>query len=154
MSVRKPLAFVLVAVLVPILVRAALPGQPGQQMVFGYADFSQEKKIEEKFLSIPDARLAGEELKTLTAEPHMASTPEDHKTAEYVAEKFRAAGLETEIVPYRVLMNQPKVVSVEAFDGEGKPLMKGPTREHVNNDAGQDNPKVVMPFNGSSGSGD
>ncbi len=33
-------------------------------------------------------------------------------------EKFRAAGLETEIVPYRVLMNQPKVVRVEAFDAE------------------------------------
>jgi N-acetylated-alpha-linked acidic dipeptidase len=32
--------------------------------------------------------------------------------------------------------------------------MTGPTREHVDNDPGQDNPRVVMPFNGSSGSGD
>ncbi len=53
-------------------------------------------------------------MKTLTREPHLASTPEDRKTAEYVAQKFRAAGLETEIVPYRVLMNQPKQVRVEA----------------------------------------
>ena len=40
----------------------------------------------------------------------MAATPEDKKTAEYVAQKFRAAGLETEIVPYRVLMNRTVMV--------------------------------------------
>ena len=121
---------------------------------FGYTDFLREATIEAKFLAVPSAKLAGEELKTLTAEPHLAATPEDHKTAEYVAEKFRAAGLETEIVPYRVLLNQPKVVRVEAFDAAGKLLMTGPTREHVDGDPCQDNPRVVMPFNGSSGSGD
>jgi len=93
-------------------------------------------------------------LKTLTREPHLASTPEDRKTAEYVAQKFRAAGLETEIVPYRVLMNQPQQVRVEARDPNGKLLMSGPTREHVAGDPYQDDPRVVMPFNGSSGSGD
>jgi N-acetylated-alpha-linked acidic dipeptidase len=120
---------------------------------FGYADFSKQARIEEKFLAIPSARLAGQHLKILTAEPHMAATPEDRKTADYVAQKFRAAGLETEIVPYRVLLNQPKVVRVEAYDAAGRRLMTGPTREHVKGDAGQDDPRVVMPFNGSSGSG-
>ena len=69
-------------------------------------------------------------------------------------QKFRDAGLETEIVPYRVLMNQPKVVKMEAFDASGKLLISGPTREHADGDPGQDDPRVVMPFNGSSGSGD
>jgi len=128
--------------------------QASAPSAFGYIDFAKEESIESKFLDVPNAKLAGEELKTLTVEPHLAATPEDHKTAEYVAEKFRAAGLETEIVPYRVLLNQPKVVRVEAFDEAGKTLMTGPTREHVANDPGQDNPRVVMPFNGSSGSGD
>jgi N-acetylated-alpha-linked acidic dipeptidase len=128
--------------------------QTAPASVFGYRDFTAESKIEQQFLAVPDAKLAGEHLKTLTAEPHIASSPEDHKTAEYVAEKFRAAGLETEIVPYRVLMNQPKVVKVEAYDANGKLLMSGPTREHVEGDPGQDDPRVVMPFNGSSGSGD
>ncbi|MGB6192604.1 MAG: M28 family metallopeptidase, partial [Terracidiphilus sp.] len=72
----------------------------------------------------------------------------------YVAAKFREAGLETEIVPYRVWLNQPKVVRVDAFDPEGKQLMSGPTREQVPGDPYQDNPRVVMPFNGSSASGD
>ncbi len=154
MTVRKPLAFLLPLVLIPLLVHTARPAQPGQPPVFGYADFSKQAKIEEKFLAVPDPKLAGEELKILTAEPHLASTPEDHKTAEYVAQKFRAAGLETEIVPYRVLMNQPKVVKVEAFNAAGQIIMTGPAREHVEGDPFQDNPKVVMPFNGSSGSGD
>jgi N-acetylated-alpha-linked acidic dipeptidase len=128
--------------------------QPAAPTVFGYRDFAAQAKIEELFLAVPDARLAGQHLKTLTSEPHLASTPEDRKTAEYVAQKFRAAGLETEIVPYRVLMNQPKVVRVEARDPGGKLLMSGPTREHVDGDPFQDNPRVAIPFNGSSGSGD
>jgi N-acetylated-alpha-linked acidic dipeptidase len=122
--------------------------------VFGYRDFAPQAAVEKKFLAVPDAKLAGEALKMLTAEPHLAATPEDRKTAEYVAQKFRDAGLETEIVPYRVLLNQPKVVRVEAFDAAGKPLMTGPTREHAEGDPFQDDPRVVMPFNGSSGSGD
>ena len=92
-----------------IAAQSSAPATAAPAQVFGYR-LRKEAVIEEKFLAVPNAKLAGEQLKTLTAEPHIASSPEDHKTAEYVAEKFRAAGLETEIVPYRVLMNQPKVV--------------------------------------------
>jgi N-acetylated-alpha-linked acidic dipeptidase len=150
MTFPKLLAFLAL----PAVVFCAAFGQSAPQTVFGYKDFAAEAKIEENFLAVPDAKLAGEELKTLTAEPHLAATPEDHKTAEYVAQKFRAAGLETEIVPYRVLLNQPKTVKVEAYGADGKLLMTGPTREHVDGDPFQDDPRVVMPFNGSSGSGD
>ncbi|MGD0098315.1 MAG: M28 family peptidase, partial [Terracidiphilus sp.] len=148
--------------LVVLVLFAFIPGAlPAQYLaplaveaVFGYRDFTTQARIEEKFLAVPDAALAGQHLKTLTAEPHLASTPEDRKTADYVAQKFRAAGLETEIVPFRVLMNQPKMVRVEAYDSSGKLLMSGPTREHVDGDPFQDDPRVVIPFNGSSGSGD
>src|SRR5580700_6706208 len=154
MTSAKPLALLLLSALVPVSLWSQSAAQAHPQTVLGYADFSAESKVEEKFLSVPDAKLAGEELKTLTAEPHLAATPEDHKTAEFVAQKFRAAGLETEIVPYRVLLNQPKTVRVEAFGADGKQLMSGPTREHVDGDPFEDDPRVVMPFNGSSGSGD
>ena len=156
MIMRKQLAsLVLLAILPPAFVSRPLAAQsPAQPAVFGYADFTAQSRIEEKFLAVPDARLAGQHLKILTSEPHLASTPQDRKTAEYVAQKFRAAGLETEIVPYRVLMNQPKTVRVEAYDPGGKLLMSGPAREHVDGDPYQDDPRVVMPFSGSSGSGD
>ena len=147
---RKPLAFCFLFA----LASCPLPAQYSAPAVFGYRNFAAEAKLEEKFLAIPNAFLAGKALKTLTAEPHLASTPGDRKTAEYVAAKFRAAGLETEIVPYRVLMNQPRAVRVEAYDPSGKLLMSGPTREHVAGDPYQDDPRVALPFNGSSGSGD
>ena len=153
MILRKPLAslFFLALVPGPLSAQNSTSSAPA---VFGYVNFTDQAKIEEKFLAVPDAQLAGQHLKILTAEPHLAATPEDRKTAEYVAQKFRDAGLETEIVPYRVLLNQPKAVRVEAFDENGQRLMTGPTREHVQGDPYQDDPRVVMPFNGSSASGD
>ena len=153
MALCKSLAVSIVLAFVPGPLPAQISAQPAPT-VFGYRDFAVQSKIEDRFLAVPDAALAGQHLKILTAEPHLASTPEDRKTADYVAQKFRAAGLETEIVPYRVLMNQPKVVRVEAYDSSGRLLMSGPTREHVDGDPYQDDPRVVMPFNGSSGSGD
>src|SRR6202041_3233536 len=115
MLIRKSPVVFLLLVLVPDPNSTRSAAQAAAPSEFGYADFSKEAALETKFLDVPSAKLAGEELKTLTAEPHMAATPEDHKTAEYVAEKFRAAGLETEIVPFRVLLNQPKVVTVQAY---------------------------------------
>lgn len=138
------------------LLTAASSGPASGQIsppVFGYNDFTAQSKIDSAFLAVPDAKLAGQELKLLTAQPHLAGTPEDHETALYVAQKFRAAGLETEIVPYKVLMNQPRQVSFEAHNDDGGLLVIGPAREHVADDAFQDDPRVVMPFSGSSGSG-
>jgi N-acetylated-alpha-linked acidic dipeptidase len=156
MNLRTRLAlFALPAVLFTVLLSSRLAAQAAPPPTsLGYSDFSAEARLEEKFMAVPDPQLAGEELKTLTLDPHLAATPEDRKTAEYVAGKFRAAGLQTEIVPYRVLLNQPKVVRVEAWDETGHLLMSGPTPEHVEGDPAADNPRVVMPFNGSSGSGD
>jgi N-acetylated-alpha-linked acidic dipeptidase len=124
--------------------------------VFGYKDFPTEQAPTDKtFLAVPDPKLAGEELKTLTAEPHIAASPEDHKTAEYVAEKFKAAGLETTIVPYKAWLNMPISAKVEAYDADGKLLMTGPVPEHVDgNDPYQNDPRVTPAFNGSSPSGD
>ncbi len=130
------------------------PAQIAPQGAFGFGDFDAEAKLEEKFLALPDPNLAGEDLRILSAEPHLAATPEDLKTAEFVARKFRAAGLDTQIVPYRVLLDYPKEVRVEAWDDAGHLLMTGPAREHVSGDPFQDNPRIVAPFNSSSGSGD
>ncbi|HEX3967469.1 MAG TPA: M28 family metallopeptidase [Edaphobacter sp.] len=126
--------------------------------VFGYRDFTQQAKWDSAFMTIPDAKLAGEHLKTLTAAPHWASSPEDYATAVYVAGKFKAAGLETQIVPYKVLLNKPIKIVIEAFDGSGSRLMSGPTPEHVDSKNGgdpyQDDPRILPAFNGSSPSGD
>jgi N-acetylated-alpha-linked acidic dipeptidase len=121
--------------------------------IFGFRDSAAENSVELRFLAVPEAKLAGEHLRILTQAPHMAGTPEDKATADYVAQKFRDAGLETEIVEYKVWMNYPVEVSVDITAPPGL-TMHGPTREHVEGDPFQDDPRVVMPFNGESPSGD
>jgi N-acetylated-alpha-linked acidic dipeptidase len=127
--------------------------------VFGYRDFAQQARWDAAFQAVPDAALAGQHLKTLTKAPHWASSPEDYDTAVYVAEKFKAAGLTTTIVPYKVLLNKPVKILIEAFDSAGKKLMSGPSPEHVDpkidgGDPFQDDPRVLAAFSGSSPSGD
>ncbi len=143
--------------LVASLATAQMPTPPAS--ILGYADASQQTKWDSAFLAVPDAKLAGEELKILTAEPHWASSPEDYKTALYVRDKFKAAGLDTTIVPYRVWLNKPVKIEITAFDAAGKKLMSGPSREHVDpkaygGDPFQDDPRVLPAFNGASASGD
>jgi N-acetylated-alpha-linked acidic dipeptidase len=151
-------SFRTLALLLPFA-NLAVSAQSPPQQVFGYRDFTQQAKWDATFLTIPNAKLAGQHLKILTVAPHWASSPEDYKTALYVAEKFKAAGLETEIVPYRVLLNKPIKIVIEAFDANGNKIMSGPAREHVDpkkygGDPFQDDPRIFPAFNGSSPSGD
>jgi len=119
----------------------------------GFRDSAAESAVESRFLAVPDPKLAEEHLRTLTKVPHMAGTVEDKVTADYVAQKFREAGLETEIVEYKVWINYPEEISVDLTAPAGA-TMHGPTREHVDNDPYQDDPRVVMPFSSMSPSGD
>src|SRR5437868_4440804 len=121
--------------------------------IAGFHDSAEEQKWEKLFLAVPDPKQAEVHLRILTAAPHMAGTPEDKQTADYVARQFQQDGLETEIVEYKVWMNYPKEISVDVVAPEGV-NMHGPTREHVSDDRFQDDPRVVMPFTEYSPSGD
>ena len=121
--------------------------------IFGFRATAVEAAAETRFLAAPDPKLAEEHLRILTQAPHMAGTIEDKATADYVAQKFRDAGLDTEIVEYKVWINYPEEISVDLTAPAGV-VMHGPTREHVDDDPFQDDPRVVLPFNGMSPSGD
>jgi N-acetylated-alpha-linked acidic dipeptidase len=122
-------------------------------VIVGFHDAAAQQQLEDKFLAVPEPKLAQEHLRILSAEPHIAGSPEDRKTAEYVARKFREAGLETRMDEYKVWLNLPREIVVEATAPEGL-KMHGPNREYVEGDPYQDDPRVVTPFNGSSPSGD
>ena len=64
--------------------------------LLGFRNSSDELAREIRFMVVPDPKLAEEHLRVLTQAPHMAGTLEDKATADYVALKFREAGLETE----------------------------------------------------------
>lgn len=117
-----------------------------------FRDPAAQAELDRRFLAVPDPKRAEEHLRILTAAPHLAGTLEDKRTADYVAARFREAGLRTEIVEYRVWLNYPRKVSVDLVAPRGV-KMRGPTRERVSADPFQDDPRVVVPFNGSSPSG-
>jgi len=127
--------------------------QQDNSAIVGFRDSAAEREIEKRFLAVPDPKLAEEHLRTLTQAPHIAGSPEDKATADYVAQKFREAGLETEIVEYKVWMNYPVEISVDLTAPAGV-VMHGPRREHVEGDPFDDDPRIVTPFNGMSPSGD
>ncbi len=126
---------------------------PESHAISGFRDVAGEREIEKKFMAVPDPKLAEEHLRILTQAPHIAGSPEDKATAEYVAKKFHEAGLDTEIVEYKVWFNYPAEIRVDMTEPPGVE-MHGPHREHVDDDPYQDDPRVVAPYNGMSPSGD
>jgi len=62
---------------------------------------------EAKALTVPTPENARKWLKTLTAEPHVAGTPADYKTAVFVRDRLQEWGWKTEMVTYEVLLNYP-----------------------------------------------
>src|SRR5580704_16505249 len=131
----------------------AADGGKSDSALFGFRDATAELQAESRFLKVPDPKLAEEHLRILTQAPHIAGSPEDKATADYVAAKFREAGLDTEVVEYKVWFNYPVEINVDVTAPDDV-KMHGPSREHVDGDPFQDDARVVMPFNGMSPSGD
>ena len=152
-SVFFVLIFSNLHVTVPVSPARSSRGSRDSAPITGFRNADEENATESRFLAVPDPKLAEQHLKTLTQAPHIAGSPEDKATADYVAARFRDAGFETQIVEYRVWLNYPGEVSVDLIAPNGI-TMHGPTREHVSADPYQDDPRVVMPYNGMSPSGD
>ena len=121
--------------------------------IFGFRDAAGQGATERRFLAVPDPKLAEQHLRILTQAPHIAGSPEDKATADYVASKFREAGLDTEIVEYRAWINYPSEVSVDIVAPNGV-HMHGPSSERVDGDPFQDDARVVKAYSGMSPSGD
>jgi N-acetylated-alpha-linked acidic dipeptidase len=119
---------------------------------FFAAGAAREAEIEKAFRSMPTAERAQRDLWILTQTPHVAGTPEDLKTAQYVLEQFREAGLDARVIEYRVLLPMPKEVKVDLLEPFKR---QGPTPEG----GGSSNPESYDPstglaFNAYSPSGD
>src|SRR6202167_1134375 len=123
--------------------------KPEIWVISGFRDVGREQEIEKKFMTVPDPKLTEEHLRILTQAPHIAGSPEDKATAEYVAGKFRDAGLDTAIVEYKVWMNYPTEIRVDMTAPPGVE-MHGPQREHVDDDPFQDDRRVVTPYHAMS----
>lgn len=154
MKRRAALAWLVAASVLTLCAQTALPpsAQAAPPPLLGFFDPAAQAALEKRFLAVPDPKLAEEHLRILTAAPHIAGSPEDRKTADYVARKFKEAGLETEIVEYRVWMNYPAQIAVDVLNPK-MPRVHLPSPERVAGDPFQDDPRVVTAYNGYSPSG-
>ena len=122
--------------------------------IAGFESPAEELALEKKFLGVPDPKKAEQDLKALTAAPHLATTPEDHKTAEYVLERYKEAGLQASIAEYRVYFGLPVSVSIDVVAPDSV-VMHGPSPEHVEGEEPYQNDSRISPvFSGYSPSGD
>ena len=111
---------------------------------------AQQVGFERAFRGVPTPEAAREDLRNLTKVPRVAGTPGDYSAACYVLEAFRKAGLDAEIVEYRVLLPMPVGVRVDLVE----PFKRsGPTHEGIGTKEGKDR-RVVLGFNAYSPSGD
>ena len=100
----------------------------GQASLRGFfpAEAARQAEWEKTFRAMPTPGQARQDIRILTQTPHVAGTPEDYKTAQYVLEQMRAAGLEAKIEEYQVLLPMPKEVRIDLVE----PIKRdGPTPE-------------------------
>src|SRR5665213_2891596 len=80
----------------------------------GYSSTSTaaEHVLEAQAIAQPDASRARAHSKALSAETHVAGTPAQMRTRDYVIAQMRAMGLETEVRQYDVFIPQPTSVRI------------------------------------------
>ena len=102
-----------------LLLPAALAGQ---QPMPGYSPGAAERQraAEAAAVQAPSPAEAERHSRVLSAEAHVAGTPAQRRTADYVIEQMRGMGLETEVRTYRVWL--PHATSVRVWRVSPEPM--------------------------------
>jgi len=112
-----------------------------------------QRRLEEQFRAVPSAANAREELRRLTAEAHLAGSPEDYATAIYVRDQMRSFGLAADMREYQVLLPYPRTPSIVELIAPRHERLQ--VREDVvPEDPSSSSKKIVPLFNGYGASGD
>ena len=147
--VRSPIALVIIFFLNSFQSVAFAQALDG----FSQASSQDERRIEEQFRAVPQPASAREHLRRLTAEPHIAGTPEDYATAVYVRDQMRSFGLAADLKEYQVWLNYPKSDPIVELIGARRERLS--VREAaLKEDPTSSNRKITPLFNGYSASGD
>src|SRR5688500_2838247 len=125
----------------------ATPAMPG----YAPASAAAQRQAEADVIGLPSPANAAEYARALSREPHVAGTPAQARTRDYVIDRMRSWGLETEVRAYEVWMPHPTSVRVWRVSPEPRELTlaEGP----VPGDSSSMLPEVP-PINGYGGSGD
>jgi N-acetylated-alpha-linked acidic dipeptidase len=142
---NRHLALSLMLVLATPLHAQTTPGYSPQSA-------AAERTLEADVISRPSPSSASSHSKFLSLQPHMAGTPAQARTRDYVVSQMKSWGLETEVRSYSVWMPHP--VSTRVWRIAPNPLelnlREGPIPEDTTSVAFPQ----VMPFNGYGAAGD
>src|SRR5262245_54459015 len=107
---------------------------------------------ERDFQAMPDPKVAEADFDVMTAEPHHTGSPYEIKLADYVADRFKAFGLEVSRDEYSVLLPWPGERRLDLVGPE--PLKLQVEEEKIRGDQWADKPGILPAYNAYSPSGD
>jgi len=143
--IRKLVLPVGVVLALPLAAQTATPG-------YSLQSTAAERTAEADVISRPSPDKASAHSRFLSLQPHMAGTPAQARTRDYVIAQMKSWGLETEVRGYKVWMPHP--VSTRVWRISPDPielkLQEGPIAEDTTSVAYPQ----VMPFNGYGAAGD
>ena len=137
----------------PLAVLAVLLAQdpsPG----FAPRPATAERDFERHLLAIPDSASMRAMSRDLTRLPHMAGTPAQAVTRDYVVAKLRSWGLESWTKAYTVYLPQPEIVAAWLIARPGTAAVPLALREPLVPGNSVTQGPQVPPFNGYTGDGD
>ena len=126
----------------------------GAQDITGFtrAGAERERQLERAAAAVPSSERAQAHARVLSAEPHVAGTPGQARTRDYVIDQMKAMGLETEVRAYDIWMPHPTSVRVWRVDDDGHELDLH--EGAIADDSTLGTTGEVLPINGYAGSGD
>jgi len=136
---------------------AAPVGQAEEHPVplgFSPQSYAEQRRWEQRYLELPNAARCGKYLRRLTAKPHVAGTLGGRRVTQFIFEEFQRAGLNPEIVEYRVLLSYPKKVAVELVAPARVKLANPEPAIPHDKDTRVRDPMIRMPWNAYSPSAD
>ena len=143
--IRRLVVSMALTIAFPLRAQSALPGYSQQAA-------TAERLAETDVISKASPVKASEHSRFLSAQPHMAGTPAQARTRDYVVSQMKSWGLETEVRAYRVWMPHP--ISTRVWRISPDPielkLSEGPIAEDTTSAAFPQ----VLAFNGYGASGD
>jgi len=138
----------------PTTAHAAAPERAAVPLGFSPQSYATQARWEKRFLKIPSAARCRKYLRRLTRQPHVAGTPGDRQVTQFIYDEFKRAGLNPEIVEYRVLLSYPKKIAVELVEPARVKLANPEPEIKGDKDTRPSDPMVGMPWTGYSPSAD
>ncbi|HXX43584.1 MAG TPA: M28 family metallopeptidase [Candidatus Acidoferrales bacterium] len=132
--------------------RAAQESASGSITGFVPSRLAEERQLESKLRSIPNASHAESNLKHLTSEPHMAGTEASRRVAEWLRDRYRSFGFDAEIVKYTAWMPLPRELKLDLTKPETKQLAS--PEQSFDVDRATSDKRAVVGFNAYSPSGE